>query len=125
MMQPKRWNVLLACLCLSLIVGVCLATTTEETSLVETTGAETTAAGTTEPVCGLAASQALAADIIQIEDPEPSGICNCNVNADCLRICGEAGGACLITIPCEEGSKYTGWCHCNDGINPIQVETAE
>ena len=79
--------------------------------------------------CGSIDSHAvLPANSLEVEDPVPSDICNCNEDGDCDAICGDAGGSCLITIPCEEGSRYTGWCYCNDGnrepvpVEPIRVD---
>ena len=72
--------------------------------------------------CGNAQAPVVLADIIIIADPEPVGICNCNPEneaVDCKRVCGEAGGSCLVTIPCEDPNTYSGWCKCN--ARPVQV----
>ena len=69
----------------------------------------------TVPTCGEASTVLVAAGVDIVIEEEPKGYCHCNVDADCKSKCGDRGGACLITIPCEDPERYVGWCYCGDG----------
>jgi hypothetical protein len=56
------------------------------------------------PVC-------LATDINPV--PAPTEICNCDTNADCKAICGDAGGYCGIYLACPiPPYEHVGSCFC-------------
>ncbi|MEM8933676.1 MAG: hypothetical protein AAGE94_20975 [Acidobacteriota bacterium] len=105
-----------------LFAGVVFATpepadTTTAAADTESAIAQTVAPRTTVPTCSDEASASLvrtSLDIV-IDEVEPKGYCNCNVDADCKAKCGDRGGSCLITIPCEDPERYAGWCYCGYG----------
>lgn len=114
-MHSTRWTPFETVLSLLLIAGIPAAAASEETSI-EPPAETTHLAVPPSPACGAAVVSLEAGLTAEEKEPEPHGICNCNPEneeADCKRVCGDAGGSCLVTIPCEDPLTYSGWCYCN------------
>jgi hypothetical protein len=107
---------------LGLLLGASVAAASEDPTVAAPTEASSPA-DVSEPASPTLACAAAAAATEVDEEPVPHGICNCNPEneeADCKRVCGDAGGSCLVTIPCEDPLTYSGWCYCNSrGVEPI------